>query len=136
VVDASAQKLMLKLLLKLLVLPPELLKMHAQGYADLASQAWADQLCTLKNRWVMYALSALCLVLALVLAGVALLLWSALPSLDTRHAWVLPVMPLTLLVLSVLLWAWARRLRTRPFLNDIQEQIQLDILAIQQARTS
>jgi hypothetical protein len=45
-------------------------------------------------------------------------------------------MPLTLLVLSVLLWAWARRLRTRPFLNDIQEQIQLDILAIQQARAS
>ena len=56
---------MLKLLLKLLVLPPELLKMHAQGYADLASQAWADQLCTLKNRWALFALSGVCLVLAL-----------------------------------------------------------------------
>ncbi|MGV1045724.1 hypothetical protein [Limnohabitans sp.] len=135
-VDASAQKLMVKLLLKLLVLPPELLKMHAQGYADLASQAWADHLCTLKNRWVMYALSGLCLMLGLVLAGVAVLLWSALPSIDARHAWVLPVLPLTLLALAALLWAWARRLRTRPFLNDIQEQIQLDILAIQQARAS
>lgn len=127
---------MLKLLLKLLVLPPELLKMHAQGYADLASQAWTDHLCTLKNRWVMYALSGLCLLLGLGLGGVSLLLWSALPSIDAHHAWVLAMLPLTLLVLAGLLWAWARRLRARPFLRDIQEQIQLDCLAIQQARTS
>ena len=103
---------MLKLLLKLLVLPPELLKMHAQGYADLASQTWAEHLCTLKNRWALYALSGLCLVLALGLGGVALL------------------------VMAALLWAWARRLRTRPFLRDIQTQLELDFLAIQQARAS
>eukprot|EP01030_Chromulinospumella_sphaerica_P006242 gene6242-6102_t len=81
----------LALLLKLLVLPPELLKVHAQGYADLASQAWADHLCALKNRWVMYALSALNLLLALILGGVALLLWSALPLNDAPHAWRLAV---------------------------------------------
>jgi hypothetical protein len=127
---------MLKLLLKLLVLPPELLKMHAQGYADLASQTWAEHLCTLKNRWALYALSGLCLVLALGLGGVALLLWSALPSIDARHAWVLPVLPMALLVVAALLWAWARRLRTRPFLRDIQTQLELDFLAIQQARAS
>jgi len=127
---------MFKLLLKLLVLPPELLKVHAQGYADLASQAWADHLCTLKNRWVIYSLSALNLLLSLILGGVALLLWSTLPLNEAPHTWVLLALPLTLLVLSGLCWAWARRLRTRPLLDDIKGQLQLDLLAIQQAQKS
>ena len=125
---------MFKLLLKLLVLPPELLKMHAQGYADLASQTWADHLCTLKNRWLLYALSVLSAGLALVLGGVAVLLWSALPSIDTRTAWILPALPLAWLAASGLLWAMAKRLRTRPLLQDIQEQLQLDLLAIQSSQ--
>lgn len=127
---------MFKLLFKLLVLPPELLKVHAQGYADLASQAWADHLCALKNRWVMYSLSALNLLLALILGGVALLLWSALPLNDAPHAWVLLALPLILLGLSGLCWAWARSLHVRPLMDDIKCQIQLDLLAIQQAQTS
>ncbi|PUE11541.1 hypothetical protein B9Z51_04445 [Limnohabitans sp. T6-5] len=127
---------MFKLLLKLLVLPPELLKVHALGYADLASQAWADHLCTLKNRWVIYSLSALNLLLALIFGGMALLLWSTLPLTDLPHAWVLLALPLTLLVLSGLCWAWARSLRTRPLMDDIKCQIQLDLLAIQKAQMS
>lgn len=127
---------MLKLLLKVLVLPPELLRMHAQGYADLASQAWAEQVCTLKNRWALLALSAVCAVLAVVWAGVALLLWSALPQVDARLAWVLPALPVATLLIAVALWVWARRLRSRPVLQDIQEQLQLDLLAIQAARAS
>jgi hypothetical protein len=61
-------------LLKLLLLPPELLKSHAQAYADLANELTARYLCTLKNRWVMYGLSALALLLALIFGGVALML--------------------------------------------------------------
>lgn len=127
---------MFRLLLKLLVLPPELLKAHAQGYADLASQAWAQHLCTLKNRWVLYSLGMLNLLLALILGGVALLLWCALPSIDIRHAWVLLALPLGLLVISGLCWAWGLSLRSRPMLDDIKAQIQLDILAIEQTQAS
>lgn len=127
---------MFKLLLKLLVLPPELLQVHAQGYADLASQAWEEHLCTLKNRWALLALSAVCSVLGLAWAGVALLLWSALPMVDARFAWVLLSLPIVMLLIAALLWTWARRMRSRPVLQDIQEQLQLDLLAIQGARTS
>ena len=125
-----------RLWLKIFLLPPELLRSHAQGYADLASVELTQHACRLKTRVLLCLLGAFSVLLGLGLGGVAVLLWSALPSIDAHHAWVLPVMPLTLLVLAALLWAWARRLRTRPFLNDIQEQIQLDILAIQQARAS
>lgn len=127
---------MFKLLLKLLLLPPELLQVHAQGYADLANQAWAQHLCTLKSRWLLYALSALSLWLALCLAGVAVLLWSVLPHIDPRHAWVLPALPLGCLLLSALLWLWARRLRAPPGLHALREQIRLDILMLQKAQTS
>ena len=84
---------MMRLLLKMMLLPPHLLKSHAQGYVDLASEVGARYLCTLKNRWVMYALSVLTLMLALIFGGVALLLWSAFPLHDAPHAWVLPALP-------------------------------------------
>ena len=57
---------MVRLLLKMLLLPPDVLKSHAQGYVDLASEVGARYVCTLKNRWVMYALSFLTLMLALM----------------------------------------------------------------------
>lgn len=126
---------MFELLLKLLVLPPELLKVHAQGYADLASQSWRQHLCALKNRWTLYALSALALLLALVLGGVALLLWAAVPLAQAPNIWVLWALPLGLLLSSGLCWAWARSLRVRPMLDDIKEQIALDVLTIQQTQT-
>ena len=127
---------MFKLLLKILVLPPELLKVHAKGYADLASQAWAEHWCRLKNRWLMYALSVLSLTLALIFGGVALLLWSALPFIDARHAWILPALPLVFVVMGIACWLWARSHRTRPMFNDIKEQIQLDIRALQEVQAS
>jgi hypothetical protein len=127
---------MYKVWLKLLVLPPQLLKMHAQGYADLAAQAWERHLCTLKNRITLYALSALCWALACVWGGTALLLWAALPVLDPHWSWVLPVLPLSAFALGGVLWAWARSLRSRPVLDEIKAQIELDLLMLQQAQSA
>ena len=55
---------------------------------------------------------------------------------DARFAWVLLALPIVMLLIAALLWTWARRMRSRPVLQDIQEQLQLDLLAIQGARTS
>lgn len=123
-------------LLKLLLLPPELLKSHAQAYADLANELTARYLCTLKNRWVMYGLSALALLLALIFGGVALMLWSVLPLQSATHVWVLLALPVSSLVISVFFWWWARSLRLQPILREIQTQIQLDLQALQQAHTA
>jgi hypothetical protein len=124
------------LLLKLLLLPPDLLRSHAQGYAELAREVSANYLCTLKNRFLMYMLSALTFFLALVLGGVALLLWGSFPLQDAPHLWMLPALPLGLFFLSLLFWWWARSLRLEPLLKSFQAQIQLDILAIQQVQAA
>jgi hypothetical protein len=128
--------MMFRLLLKMLLLPPDLLKSHAQGYVDLASEVGVRYLCTLKNRWVMYALSVLTLLLALIFGGVALLLWSTFPLTDAPHAWVLLALPVACLLLSGLCWWWARSQRLQPLLKDIQAQIALDIQAIRQVQSA
>ncbi len=127
---------MVRLLLKMLLVPPDLLKSHAQGYVDLASEVGARYLCTLKNRWVMYALSLLTLMLALIFGGMALLLWSALPLVDAPYGWVLLALPSACLLLSGLCWWWARSLRLQPLLQDIQAQIALDLQAIRQVHSA
>ncbi|WP_353247304.1 hypothetical protein [Limnohabitans sp.] len=126
---------MLKLLLKMMLLPPELIKSHAQGYVDLASEVGSRYLCTLKNRWVMFALSALTMVLALIFGGVALMLWSTTPQLDASQAGVLWGLPSTFLVISVLLGWRAKSLRLPSLLQDIQSQLQLDLEVIRAADT-
>ena len=124
---------MLKLLLKMMLLPPELIKSHAQGYVDLASEVGSRYLCTLKNRWVMFALSAVTLMLALIFGGVALMLWSTATQLDASQAAVLWGLPSTFLVISALLGWRAKNLRLPSLLQDIQSQLQLDLEVIRAA---
>lgn len=124
------------LLLKLLLLPPDLLRSHAQGYADLVREAGARYLGTLKRRWVLYMVSAASCFLASILGGVALLLWGAFSLDGARHLWLLPTLPLALLFVSGLCWWWASRCRQEPLMKNFQEQIRLDIVAIQQAQST
>jgi hypothetical protein len=124
---------MLKLLLKMMLLPPELIKSHAQGYVDLASEVGSRYLCTLKNRWVMFALSALTMMLALIFGGMALMLWSTATRLDASQAAVLWGLPSSFLIISALLGWRAKSLRLPSLLEDIQSQLQLDLEVIRTA---
>jgi hypothetical protein len=124
---------MLKLLLKMMLLPPELIKSHAQGYVDLASEVGSRYLCTLKNRWVMFALSVLTMMLALIFGGMALMLWSTATQLNASQAAVLWGLPSSFLVISVLLGWRANSLRLPSLLQDIQSQLQLDLEVIRTA---
>ncbi len=127
---------MLKVLLKVLLLPPGLLQSHVQGYADLISRICAQQLETLAKRCVLYALAALSLLLALVFGGMALLLWGALPLGNAPYAWVLPVLPLGLVVFAGLCWLKANSMRARQGLATIKEQIRMDMEMLRQAKES
>lgn len=93
-------------LLHLLSAQPQLLVDHAQAYADLA----ADELGRSSARWKRRALlqaAALCAALvAAVLAGVALMLWSLVPATQLQSPWVLLATPLPPLALA-LCCGWA-----------------------------
>lgn len=124
---------MLKLLFKLL-LRPELISMHVQGYADLLCEESGLLMRYVRNRFLVCALGLTSLVMSIMWGGVALLLWSALPAVDPHWAWILWALPLAWLVVSLGCWVTYRLFDRSVFFPRTREQIQLDVLAIRQAR--
>jgi uncharacterized membrane protein YqjE len=85
---------------------PMLLIGHVGAYATLLSQELRISGVDLQRRLLWQLAAALCLTVAAVLAGVALLLWAALPPVDVQVAWVFVITPWLPAVAG--LWAWRR----------------------------
>ena len=68
-------------------------------------------------------------------SGLAILLWSALPVVDGRYIGVMWGLPSLFLGLGVACGVWARSFQTQAFWDVLKEQIQLDILMLEQAKT-
>lgn len=119
--------------LKILLLPPELLRSHAQGYADLASEELTQHACQLKKRLLLRVFGTASMLLGVSLGGVAVLLWSALPQINPQRSWVLLALPLSLCLLGLALVWSAGRLKAPPLFSKLHHQLQLDMLTLQQA---
>jgi hypothetical protein len=63
----------------------------------------------------------------------AVLLWAALPMLSEQNSWVMWFLPGILFASSWLFWLLAKSYKIEPLFNDVQEQLNLDLLAICQA---
>jgi len=121
---------MLNVLLKLIVTQPQLLLTHAENYADLFTQVCRRFLMQWQHQLLLYALSMGFFASGVACAAVSVLLYSALPVLNPQSDWVLVVLPALLLAISAVLFLMAKQSKVDPLLQDIQEQIALDILAI------
>ena len=85
---------MLHPLLHLIATKPQLLADHAQAYAELAAVEVGEFSAAWRRRAVLFAIAAFCMALALVLAGVAVMLWSVLPVSQMQAPWALVAVPL------------------------------------------
>lgn len=102
--------------LRLAAEQPMLLATHVGAYANLALEEMSSTGATLKRQMMWQLVGVLCLVVAAVLCGVAVLLWVALPGAASGPVWVFiatPVLP-ALLGLWVL-WSTQERQRLEPF---------------------
>lgn len=126
---------MLGVLFKLIVMQPEVLLTHVKNYADLAAEELQHAFVAWRLRAVLYALSAVLLGFGVLCGLMSLLLWGALPVLHSVNAWVMVALPLVLLVAGVLVGMVAQRRNTPPLFAGMQEQLDLDMLAIGQAQT-
>ena len=95
-------------LLKLLARRPDLLADHLDAYADLASAQVRATRRALATHALLVALAGLGALLALLLAGLALLLWAALSPELLARPWMLLLIP-ALPALLALGAAWALR---------------------------
>ena len=124
---------MKNLILKLCFLEPKLLITHVKNYSDLMVEGLQQAVLIWKLRWLMFSLAVACLVLGLMSVSVSVLLWAALPILNEQNAWILIAYPLVLFVASCLLWITGKSFKNAPLFNEVQEQLDLDLLAICQA---
>ena len=125
---------MFNVLFKLIVLQPEVLLTHVKNYADLAVEELQHAFAVWRWRVLLYAVSVVLLGLGVLCGLGAVLLWAALPELHASTAWVLFALPLVLLIAGACFGIAAQRRKLPRFLEGIQEQLDLDMLAICQAQ--
>lgn len=116
-----------------MLMQPQLLLGHLKNYVALMREGVQKALFGWRLRIFLYALSGSFLMLGLVCAAGALLLWGALPVLHPQRAWILVGLPVGLLLVSVCCYVTAYRCKVNSVWDDLCEQIQLDMVAIEQA---
>lgn len=121
------------MLLKLILMQPQLLLGHAKNYLSLMSEGVQDAYFVWRLRFFLYALSVSFVALGIACGTGALLLWGALPVLHPERVWILVGLPIFLLVVGVLFYVAAYRCKVNNLWDDIRQQIQLDITAMEQA---
>lgn len=119
-------------LLRVLASEPDALVEHAAAYADLAS----DELQELQAHWVRrllwLAVAAVAGLAALLLGGVALMLWAALPAIDAGSVWLLWVVPLVPGLVAVFGVFTARRIDARPAFGNLRAQLREDMAMVRE----
>lgn len=124
----------MNLLLALLATRPQLLLDHAQAYAALFNEEFALASAAWRRRVLLQALALCSLSVAVMLAGVATMLWvtTAAPA---SALWVLITMPvLPLLVAGVCLLLARQAPRAESFAN-MSRQINADLAMLRAAGT-
>jgi uncharacterized membrane protein YqjE len=117
---------MLHPVFRLAATQPQLLAEHAAAYAELFVEEIADSGQHLKRRLVLQAVGLVCLGIALVLCGVALLLWAALPEQSLRLPGLLIATPLAPALIGVLALWWANSLSAPPAFTALRAQLAAD----------
>lgn len=113
-------------LLRLASGQPQLLAAHAMGYAALLRDEGALSLQRVLLRGRLQALVFGGVVAGVVLTGVALMLWAALPEVSTPRRWVLVVVPLVPLAVAAWGLRAARRVGPLPLWSAWQRQVAAD----------
>jgi hypothetical protein len=119
-------------LLNLVVNRPQLLTEHAEAYAALVTSEVSRWSALWQRRALLRLLAAGSALVGVVLAGVALMLWSALPAVPAQAAWALlgvPLLPLALALACLLATPPAER----SAFDVIRQQVDADLALLRQA---
>jgi hypothetical protein len=124
---------MLPPLMQLLALRPPWLAEHLAAYAELAAAECAEAAAAGRRRLALGLLTLGAVGVAATLAGVALMLWAALPTLPAQTAWLLlatPALPLAV--------ALAGAVALRPgspggHFVVLRQQLQADLALLREA---
>jgi uncharacterized membrane protein YqjE len=133
---------MVRLLIRLASAHPHLLADHAQAYWDLVGSETGVAARRLKRRAVLGGLALVCGVLALGLAGVAVMLWAVMPEgrsgqlqpgVQAGAQWLLLAVPLVpALIAAVCAWSASRSSHSASF-EQTRRQLAADLAVLRLA---
>lgn len=114
-------------LLRLIAQRPELLVEHARAYAELMAAQTGQACAVWRRQAVLGAIGIGLLVVAVALAGVALMLHAMLPADPQQARWVLAVVPLLPLLAGLASVAAARQRAEGDAFAALREQLSADL---------
>jgi hypothetical protein len=117
---------MLKMALKLMVLQPELLLTHVRNYSNFLIAEGSKALAAWRIQMILYVASVMLFIFGAFSATTSLLLWAAFPALNQSTGWLLAAIPIFFIVGSGAFLLMARRYSCQQFIQNVQQQIQLD----------
>ncbi len=120
-------------LFRLITTRPQLLAEHVSAYTDLLAEELTSIAALLKRRLMLQFVALAAAAVGVVLAGVALMLWAALPEGSLRQPWLLLLVPA--LPLAVAVWASATggALPSGDLLVTFRRQLAADTAMLRQA---
>lgn len=120
-------------LLRLVASQPQLLVDHAEAYAELVTVEISAASAGWTRRVALNAAGLCGLGVAAVLAGVACMLWAALPASGMQAPWALIVVPLLPLAVALGCLGLARSRGHGPAFDALRRQVQADLAMLREA---
>ena len=123
-------------LLHLIAAKPQLLLDHAEGYSELIAAEASGATAWWKRRAVLYVSAIFSGTIALVLAGIATMLWAALPAAGMQAPWVLILVPALPTLVAVWCAIAAIAQAKEPHFASLREQARADMAMLREATAS
>ncbi len=100
---------------------------HAQAYAELMAAEFGEASTAVVRRLIVGGAGLLCLLVAAILAGTALLLCAVTTAAQIQASWALIVVPLVPLVASITCMVWMRAQQPLRPLVELRRQARSDL---------
>lgn len=112
---------------KLMVDRPAVITDHVEAYASLATLELTGAVKHLRQRALKTAIALACATVAVMLTGVAVMLWAVTPA-DQLHApWVLWLVPGVPAIITAWCWLSAQAIGEAPAFSALRGQVRADI---------
>lgn len=119
-------------LLRLAATEPHLLGDHVEAYAALVGEEVSKISTSWLTRIGLYLTAVCFLGVGLVLVGVALLLWAAIPASGYPAPWAMFVIPLAPFVISAICVMVARSLPMEKAFDTVRKQLNADMAMLRE----
>ena len=112
-------------LLHLVATQPHLLADHLEAYAALVDEEIGEAISFWRTRALMNGIALLLLMVAVMLGGIAVILWMVVPPSSIRHAWGLIAVPVAPLLVALVCLLLRQRAPSSMF-AEVKQQLAVD----------